>query len=215
MDRAKLEAGTPQLQLDKLRAFHDNPEFIACLSERVSDALNQIPEERRASAGLIFTAHSIPMVMANSSPYVAQLTKACEAVAGSLGRSDWRLVYQSRSGPPSQPWLEPDIGDALREFAAARGKGAAVVVSPVGFVSDHMEVLYDLDTEASQLCLELGIHMVRALTPGVHPRFVSMIRGLIAEAVAGSEAVMADCAVDCCPPPPRRPAGPPAGSRPE
>jgi ferrochelatase len=118
------------------------------------------------------------MSMASTSDYVVQLEEACGLVAGALGRS-WRLVYQSRSGPPSQPWLEPDVSVALEEVVVEGHTD--VVVAPIGFVSDHMEVLFDLDTEARELCESLGLNLVRAGTAGTHPQFVSMIRELIAE----------------------------------
>jgi ferrochelatase len=131
--------------------------------------------------------------MAAASPYVAQLESACGAIAERIGHVDWKLVYQSRSGPPSQPWLEPDILDHIRELHAAGRRD--LVIAPVGFLSDHIEVLYDLDTEAAGLCRDLGIRMVRAKTVGTHPEFVRMIVSLI-----GSERI---CAADCCPRPQR------------
>jgi ferrochelatase len=197
IDRARVEVGEAAPRLDKLRAFHNHPGFIGAVADRVNEALTQIPGDRRGNAALLFTAHSIPVTMANSSPYLTQLREACRLVAEKLGRESWDLVYQSRSGPPTQPWLEPDILDTLKRYREEFGQGD-VVISPIGFISDHMEVLYDLDTEARQLAEELGLNMVRAGTPGVHPRFVSMIR----EFIAGAEVSV--CAPDCCPPPRRR-----------
>lgn len=197
LDRARAQAGAGSPQLDKLREFHDHPEFIESVAARVEEAFGQLPEDRRAAAGLIFTAHSIPIAMANGSPYLTQLNESCRLVAASLGRETWQLVYQSRSGPASQPWLEPDIAVALKRFREEYGPGTDVVVSPIGFISDHMEVVYDLDTEARHLAGKLGLNMVRAGTPGVHPRFVSMIRELI----AGAE--IRTCLPDCCPAPAR------------
>lgn len=194
---AQAEAGPDAPTLDRLRGFHDHPVFIEAVADRVRAAFDQIPAERRGAAGLLFTAHSIPLAMAAGSPYVDQLTAACKRVAQEIGRDRYELVYQSRSGPPSQPWLEPDIGAALREFRERNGADADVVVSPIGFISDHMEVAYDLDIEAAGLARSLGINMVRAGTPGVHPKFVTMIRDLIA-----AEAVSV-CAPDCCPAPRR------------
>ena len=130
---------------------------------------------------------------------VGQLTEACRLVAKAAGRTKYELVYQSRSGPPGQPWLEPDISEALRRYRETSGPGADVVVSPIGFISDHMEVVYDLDTEAARLARSLDLNMIRAGTPGLHPRFVAMIRELIA-----TEAVSM-CEPGCCPAP-RRPA---------
>jgi ferrochelatase len=201
LDRARGEVGPAGPQLEKLRTFHDHPGFIKVIAERVRDAFAQIPEARRAAARLMFTAHSIPVSMSNGSPYVAQIQEACALVATALGR-EWSLAYQSRSGPPSQPWLGPDIGEALRTFRGESGENADVVVSPIGFVSDHMEVLYDLDTEAQALAKDLGVNLVRAGTPGTHPRFIAMIRDLIEERVAGGPANV--CAPECCPAPARQ-----------
>jgi protoporphyrin/coproporphyrin ferrochelatase len=198
IDRARAEVGEDAPHLDKLRGFHNHPGFIDSVTAQVEDAFKQIPAERRPAARLLFTAHSVPVAMAHGSPYLAQLQEACSLVAQRLGRPDWDLVFQSRSGPPSQPWLEPDIGDAFARVREELGSGGDVVVSPIGFVSDHMEVLYDLDTEAMQFANKLGINMVRAGTPGAHPRFVSMIRELIADSS------VTVCAPDCCPPPARR-----------
>jgi ferrochelatase len=197
--RARAEVGSAAPRLDKLRGFHNHPGFIDSVASRVEDAFEQIPAVRRPAARLLFTAHSVPVAMAHNSPYLAQLKEACSLVAARLGRSHWDLVFQSRSGPPSQPWLEPDIGAALARVRQELGPGGDVVVSPIGFVSDHMEVLYDLDTEAKQLAGGLGLNMIRARTPGVHPGFVSMIRELI----AGASVTV--CPPDCCPPPARRP----------
>ncbi len=193
MDRARAEVGANAPELHKLRGFSNHPGFIASVAARVGDALAEARD-----AHLIFTAHSVPLAMANTSPYPAQLREACAAVAQQLGQDDWELAFQSRSGPPSQTWLEPDISDVLRRMPA----GSEVVVSPIGFISDHMEVVYDLDTEAMQLAGELGIKMIRAKTPGTHPLFVSMIRELVEERLTGV-AGMAVCAPDCCPAPRR------------
>ena len=154
--------------------------------------------------------------MARTSRYVEQLEEACRLVTAGLGRSGGTLVYQSRSGPPSQPWLEPDICDHLRAIHEAGVRGA--VVMPVGFVSDHMETLYDLDTEAKELCDRLGLRMGRAPAVGNHPKFVSMIRELVLERFdekrerhfLGELGPRPDvCAEDCCPRPQRPGAGPP------
>jgi ferrochelatase len=197
--RARAEVGPDAPRLDKLSGFHNHPGFIDSVAARIEEAFEQIPPARRPAARLLFTAHSVPVAMAQSSPYLEQLKEACSLVAARLKRHAWDLVFQSRSGPPSQPWLEPDIGKALLCAREEPGPGGDVIVSPIGFISDHMEVLYDLDTEAMQIAKQAGLNMVRAGTPGVHPRFVSMIRELIA---ASSVTV---CAPDCCPPPARRP----------
>jgi protoporphyrin/coproporphyrin ferrochelatase len=169
--------GAPEF--DKLRVFYNHPGFIEPMIASVRAALEQIPPERRANTHVAFTAHSIPLAMARHSQYEAQLTEACRLVAEGAGSPSWRLVYQSRSGPPHIPWLEPDIGDHLAEIKR-QGIGDVAVV-PIGFISDHMEVLFDLDTEAVEIAEELDLNLVRAATVGTHPQFVAMIRELIAE----------------------------------
>jgi ferrochelatase len=129
----------------------------------------------------LFTAHSIPGAMAAGCDYEVQLQEAARLTAEAAHIPNWKLVYQSRSGPPSQPWLEPDVCDTLRALHAQGVK--AVILDPIGFISDHMEVLYDLDREAKELAQELGMTLVRAATPGTHPHFVQMIGELIRERV--------------------------------
>jgi len=145
--------------------------------------------------------------MAKTSRYEAQIREASRLVAAALDIENWGTAWQSRSGPPSQPWLEPDIGDMLRETESRE-----VVIVPIGFLSDHMEVLYDLDQEARHICEDRGIRMVRAATAGAHPRFISMIRELIVERIQehidrpalGILGVNPDvCPADCCPAPRR------------
>jgi ferrochelatase len=203
--RTRAEVGPAAPAVDKLRVFHDHPGFVEANAERVREALGTLPQARRAAARIAFTAHSIPLAMAAGSDYVAQLRETCALVAAAVPHEQWALVYQSRSGPPQQPWLEPDILDHL---AALRTEGVAdVVVAPIGFVSDHMEVLYDLDTEARERAAALGLGFVRAGTAGSHPAFVRMIRELVLERVSGGErralgarGPRADvCASDCCP----------------
>ncbi len=195
--RVRADVGEGAPLLDKIPPFCGYPAFIAAQAARVREALAQLPEGDRDSAALIFTAHSVPKAMADASPYVAQLLDAAQQVTASISRTEFSLVYQSRSGPPSQPWLEPDICDGLRQQHAA-GMRAAVIV-PIGFLSDHMEVIYDLDVLARHTCDELGIRMARAGTVETHPLFVAglteMIRGYIAG--PGPQA----CADDCCPRP--------------
>lgn len=198
MDYARAAAGPVAPVLDKLPGFHNHPGFVATVADRVAGALHRVPCERLAEATLVFTAHSIPTAMAETSPYLAQLREACALVAQRLGEPRWMLAFQSRSGPPSQPWLGPDILDVLRRAREDRGPGADVVVSPIGFVSDHMEVLYDLDTEAAALAGQLGLNLYRAGTPGIHPRFVSMIRELVEAQLAAPVAYI--CREGCCPP---------------
>ena len=213
--RAQQASGTAELLIEKLPNFCDREEFIATMVDRVKAAMQQLPAPaERSEAGhpkaeLIFTAHSIPMSMAESSPYVRQLKEASERVASACGMGNWRLVYQSRSGPPSQPWLGPDICDYLREQRAAGVR--SVIICPIGFISDHMEVLYDLDTEARALCDQLGIEMVRAGTAGSHPKLISMVRDMVLHSAASP--VLGYCEAGCCPAPQRPVAArPSAGS---
>jgi ferrochelatase len=201
--QAEVGAGAPQVW--KLRAFYNHPCFIEPNVENLRAALNQIPVERRERAQVAFTAHSIPLSMAANCDYQAQLLETCRLVSEGASHERWRLVFQSRSGPPSQPWLEPDIRDYLLELKEAGTED--VVVAPVGFISDHMEVIYDLDTEAHALSEKIGLNMIRASTVGAHPTFVRMIRELILERTvpdypkrfAGTRGASHDvCPSDCC-----------------
>ena len=212
VERAREAVGAGAPRVEKLRAFFNHPGFVAPNVENLRAALGQIPEGRRAAARVAFTAHSIPSAMAAGCDYERQLLETCRLVAEGAGAEGWRLVFQSRSGPPTQAWLEPDICEHLRGLKEA---GATdVVVAPVGFISDHMEVLYDLDTEARQLAGELGLNMIRAATVGTHPQFVRLIRELIMERLdpatprraLGSFAPSHDvCPSDCCLPGASRP----------
>ena len=178
--RAQEQVGPTAPEVDKLRVFFNHPGFVEPMTELSRSALATIDESRRTSAKVLFTAHSLPKAMAVNCRYETQLRETCQLIADSVGFDDWQLVYQSRSGPPTQPWLEPDVCDVIRE-TATNGNLHDVVIVPVGFTSDHMEVVFDLDTEAKQLCDELGVNMVRVPTVGVHPRFVAMIRELVIE----------------------------------
>jgi ferrochelatase len=178
---AQEQVGPGAPQIDRLRAFFNHPGFIEPMVERTAAALAQIPAERRAGAELLFTAHSIPLAMAKSCAYEAQFHEASRLVAEALGHAHWRTVYQSRSGAPGQPWLEPDVCEAIGQATSCD-----LVVAPIGFISDHMEVLYDLDEEARRKSAELGRNFVRAGTVGTHPRFVRMIRELVVERMADS-----------------------------
>ena len=192
---------TGSLVIEKLPQFCERPEFIEVMADRVRTSHAKLPDAEE----LIFTAHSIPLAMANTSPYVEQLKKDCQSTAAASGfNANWTLVYQSRSGPPGQPWLDPDVGDYLKQRHAAGIK--SVILCPIGFVSDHMEVLYDLDTEARQICEALGMKMERAGAAGTHPRFIQLIRDLIEEGAATP--IMAHCLEGCCPTPQRPPARP-------
>lgn len=193
--RALESAGVADLVIEKLPNFCDRPEFIDAMTDRVRAAQKELPEAEQ----LIFTAHSIPVSMAESSPYPRQLKQASAAVSTACGMSNWELVYQSRSGPPAQPWLAPDICDFLRARFAAGLRRA--IICPIGFLSDHMEVLYDLDTEARAVCDELGLTMVRAATAGSHPKLVSMICDMVMHAQCSP--LLAHCETGCCPAPQR------------
>jgi len=200
IDRARLEVGEGAPEIVKLPPFCEHPLFIEANADRLRTALEQIPEDRRKKARLVFTAHSIPCSMASSSKYQEQLRVVAQRVSALAGLEEWDMAWQSRSGPPSQPWLEPDILDHLRALA---GSGVSdVVVSPIGFLSDHMEVLYDLDVEAKAVAEQLGLNFVRAGSAGLHPKIIQML----GELIAGPEP--SPCASDCCPPP-DRPARPP------
>ncbi|MDQ1486804.1 MAG: protoporphyrin/coproporphyrin ferrochelatase [Actinomycetota bacterium] len=196
IDRARAELGEGAPRVDRLRQYFNHPGFIEPMIDGVRAALATLPGDQRETAHLAFVAHSIPTVMdASSGPtgglYTAQLAEAARLVTQGLdtpalshetkSRST-SLSYCSRSGSASVPWLEPDIADLLRELAADGAE--AVVVVPIGFVSDHMEVVYDLDTEAAQVAAELGLRFVRSATVGTEPRFVAMVRELVLERVA-------------------------------
>ncbi|MDP8988815.1 MAG: ferrochelatase [Acidobacteriota bacterium] len=185
IERARAEVGEGAPEIVKIPPFSGHPLFLEAMTDRLRAALGELPGAR-----VVFTAHSVPLAMAQVSPYVEQLEAAARSVAEAAGAREWTLAYQSRSGPPAQPWLGPDICDYLRESPGD------TVIAPIGFLSDHMEVIYDLDTEARGVCEELGIRMVRAGTVGTHPAIVRMIAELI-------EAEPDPCAVTCCPAPQR------------
>jgi ferrochelatase len=209
--RAQSEVGPGVPAVDKIRAFFNHPLYVEATVERVDEALREIPEDSRQNIQIIYTAHSIPMSMANTSDYVKQLEEVRSLVSKAQGQKNDALVYQSKSGAPGQPWLRPDILEYLRQVKT-ENLASAVVLAPISFVSDHMEVLYDLDIEARQLCDSLSLPMARAKTVGVHPKFVSMIRELILERMnptverraVGALGARADvCAEGCCPAPQR------------
>lgn len=205
VERAREAVGDGAPRVEKLRSFFNHPGFVGPNVENLRAALEQIPEARRAAAHVAFTAHSIPEAMAAGCDYERQLLETCRLVARGARQEQWRLAFQSRSGPPTQPWLVPDICDYLRELKSSGVED--VVVAPVGFISDHMEVLYDLDTEARQLSEKLGLNMIRAATVGTHPEFIKMIRELILERLDASAPRRAlgpllsshdVCPSDCC-----------------
>ena len=190
---AQTAVGPDAPRVEKLRVFYNHPLFIEANVDHIRAALAQL--EDATSATLVFTAHSIPESMAVNSEYAAQLVEAGGLIAHALGIKNWQLVYQSRSGSPSQPWLGPDIVEHLRTLHREGVRN--VVVAPIGFVSDHMEVVYDLDIEARKVADELGMRMVRAATAGTHPAFVKMIRELMLERIE-NRVPENICAPDCC-----------------
>ncbi len=226
IERARAEVGPGAPEIDKLRHFFNHPGFIEPFADATVRAVRSLPAAAREQVPLVFTAHSVPTAMAAASGpppggrYPAQLGEAARLIAdrvsAATGDHPWRLAYQSRSGPPSQPWLGPDVCDQLTELAAAGAPGAVLV--PVGFITDHMEVVHDLDVEAAERARELGLPLARAATPGTDPRFVAMITELVTERLDGSVTPAAlgsfgpaenVCRPDCCAGPGGRPPGTP------
>ncbi len=193
--------------IEKTRVFFNHPLFIESVVERTRAAIERLPPERRDGARVAFTAHSLPVAMAEQCAYQEQLEEACRLVASELNKREWQLVYQSRSGAPQTPWLGPDVmehAEALQLIGTTD-----LVVVPIGFVSDHMEVVYDLDIELRGACEEMDLNMVRAKTPGAHPKLVSMFRELVEERLGRSDRRRAlgtmgpgpdECPEDCCAP---------------
>ncbi|GAA4514946.1 ferrochelatase [Actinoallomurus oryzae] len=207
IERARAEVdGAPEI--DKLRTYFNHPGFVEPVIENTRAAYARLPENLRDEASLVFTAHSVPMAQPGREAYVEELNDVSALVAASVApERPWALVYQSRSGPPTVPWLEPDVGDHLEKLRAG-GTRAAVIV-PIGFVSDHMEVKFDLDVEAAELATRIGLRIERAATAGTHPRFVAMVRELLLERDGAERPALGTlgprpdtCAETCC----RRPA---------
>jgi len=173
--RGKVGAGAPEVAYAPPWANH--PLFIEAMVARAMDALEQVPSPTRADALLLFTAHSVPVAMAEGSPYPRQIEAAARVIAGRLGHGRWQIAYQSRSGPPGDPWLEPDICDVLRGLGDGDIQDA--VAAPIGFVCDHVEVLYDLDVEARAVAAEVGVRFHRAQTANDHPAFIAMLADLV------------------------------------
>jgi protoporphyrin/coproporphyrin ferrochelatase len=205
---AQLAAGEGAPAVDKIRPFFNHPGLIEASTARLQEAIERLGSDRPSY--VLFTAHSIPLATAENSDYVKQLEETCRLVAEAAGVPHWKLVYQSRSGAPGTPWLGPDVLEHLDKICELGVRN--VVVSPVGFISDHMEVLYDLDIEAKDLAVELGMTLVRASTVGTHPAFIRMIRELISERVVPGVPKLAIgrygprpgvCLADCCPAPVR------------
>jgi ferrochelatase len=203
--------------VDKMRVYYNHPDFIAANVDRVREAIAQLPTEAHSRFHIAFTAHSIPSSMAGNCNYEIQLSETCRLIAEALElpADRWKLVYQSRSGRPEDPWLEPDILDHVDTLGENGVR--ELIIHPVGFLSDHMEVLYDLDDEAKHACEERGMAMIRSQTVGTHPDFVRMMAELIKERITASPERRAIgrfgpnhdvCPVNCCMPParPGRPA---------
>ncbi|HET9714320.1 MAG TPA: ferrochelatase [Pyrinomonadaceae bacterium] len=190
---AQAQVGPTAPRVEKLRVFYNHPLFIQANVDHIRDAWQQLNDP--ASAHLVFTAHSIPESMAANCDYAMQLKQTGGLIAQALNLENWELVYQSRSGSPAQPWLGPDVCDHLNTLRTAGVK--EVVVAPIGFVSDHMEVVYDLDVEAQKVAEGIGMNLVRARTAGTHPAFVRMIRELLLERI-NDVAPKNICAPDCC-----------------
>jgi len=212
IEKARATVGPDAPIVDKIRHYHDHPGYVRPHAEAVRSAVAELSDVDHSELRVVFTAHSIPSTMEDQSGpdghrYTAQLHETATLVAAeAMPGLSWDLVWQSRSGPPHVPWLEPDINDHLRALAQAGVRG--VVVSPIGFISDHLEVAWDLDTEAAETASELGLRYVRAATPGSDPRFVGMVRDLILErldpaaprARLGTLPVWDVCPVGCCQP---------------
>jgi ferrochelatase len=214
ISRAQAGSGEAAPQVDKARVFYNHPEFIAANTERVREALDRWTGRREGGFHVAFTAHSIPVSMARTCDYAQQIQETCRLVAEGAGIDPerWASVYQSRSGRPDDPWLGPDILDHLKDLK--QRAATQVLIHPIGFLSDHLEVLYDLDVEAQTLSEELGVEMVRSRTVGAHPRFVTMLRMLVEERIGtGSQTARASvgrygashdvCPEMCCLPPVR------------
>ena len=220
---AILQAGSDAPIVEKSRMGFNHPKFIQAQADCLRQALDQIAPNLRATTKVLFSAHSIPKSMADHSRYEIQLKEASRLVCETVGHENWEVVFQSRSGPPHQPWLEPDVCDRIEELHHQSGI-QSIIVQPIGFVSDHMEVLYDLDQEAAAKAEELGIQFVRAPSVGLHPAFISMAVDVIEERLSagtprpaiGNLGPSHDvCPVDCCLyPQVARPSGTGAPSRP-
>ena len=180
--RRELRAATGgDIEVTYVGSWFDHPLFVEVNARHVGEARARLPADVRARARLVFTAHSIPRPMAERSRYEAQLHESGRLVAARAGIADWAVVYQSRSGRPEDPWLEPDVGAYLR---AARADGlAAAILCPIGFVCDHIEVLYDLDREAADICREAGLPMVRAEAVNADPIFLDMMADVVLQTV--------------------------------
>ncbi len=209
------DSGREPPAIDKVRPYWNHPGFVLAMVERVHAALESLAPDDRNRARLVFTAHSVPLAMAETSDYQLQLRDEASLIAERVvvpsvrDGAGWDLVYQSRSGPPQVPWLEPDVVDHLR---ALRQRGEDVVLLvPIGFTSDHMEVVYDLDAQAAEAARSMGMTMVRAGTVGTHPLFLRGLVDVLDEHLVGATPValgslgprVNPCRAGCCPAPAR------------
>ncbi len=177
--RATLRAaGCGDVEITYVGDWHLHPGFIEANAANIVEALDRLPPDTRPDARVVFTAHSIPVPMSERFPYQQQLRESAAAIAQRLGRADWALVYQSRSGRPEDPWLGPDVCEYLRREAGAT---SAAILCPLGFLCDHVEVLYDLDVEAAEVCREIALPMVRARAVNDHPRFVDAMADAVVQ----------------------------------
>ncbi len=191
IEKARAAVGPAAPRIDKIGPFYNHPGFIAANADQLLIALRGLSTRRQQEAKIIFTAHSIPLSMSSGCRYEEQLDTTCRSVMREAQISNgWQLCYQSRSGPLTQPWLEPDLNQYITQLAEQGIKD--IVIAPIGFVSDHMEIIYDLDTEARKLCQQLHINYTRAKTAGCHPKFVSMIGELC-------QSKIDSCSDNCCP----------------
>lgn len=174
-----LDAAGPGVapEVDFVQPWFDHPLFAEAQADQIRLALESLPADARDAASLIFTAHSIPLRVANKCPYVSQIEAACQNVADNLGGRTWQLCWQSRSGSPRDPWLDPDVNEVLPKLKAQGVDN--VVLCPIGFISDHVEVMFDLDHEAAASCLALGLGMARAQTVNDHPVFLRALADLV------------------------------------
>jgi len=182
VDEARSRVGPAAPAVRYTPVWFDRPGFVEAMADRAREAFRGIPATERAATPLVFTAHSVPVPMAEASPYVAQIAESSRLVAARLGHERWSVAYQSRSGRPQDPWLEPDVGDEIRRLHA--GGARDVVVAPIGFVCDHVEVLYDLDVEARGIAEACGLGFHRAVTVTDHPAFIALLADLVCDAVA-------------------------------
>jgi ferrochelatase len=206
IDRARAAVGPAAPEIYKLRLYYNHPGFIEPMAQRISEALAQLPSERRAAARLVFAAHSLPIELAERSPYCRQLHEACALAAERAGRSQWDLAYQSRSPHSTAQWLEPDVAQHVRSLAQQE-RPEDIVVAPIGFLQENIEVLYELDVRLAELCAHQGINLIRTAPIGPHPRFVQMIRELVLERMDPDAPRLAlgqagpwpdSCPADCC-----------------